>query len=262
MGSGEGIGGSGSGDRLPNFILSAGYTPPPRVSGDVGKGSPKDPVASIYGLLPAAVSTGDVGFNERLRNKRTGESAGATPGSGQGFEGRKKQSGGFQMPRSSLLDGGTTSPASQLYRARDSDAMATTPSRTANGRTPGGRYAATPASRGGGGGLFDIEPPAHTQYSSPSYTPQSYQPARRYSSTPQSDGGDSSDRWITVFGYGPSMQSLVLREFRNYGDIVRHVNGKGNWMHILVSTVESSFADRVYCAARLGPDIFVLRVIS
>eukprot|EP00871_Galdieria_phlegrea_P005637 jgi/Galph1/6074/GphlegSOOS_G4740.1 len=47
---------------------------------------------------------------------------------------------------------------------------------------------------------------------------------------------DSSNTWITVFGFGPSLQAAVLREFRNYGDIVNYIPGKGNWLHLCYKT--------------------------
>ncbi|KAK4524697.1 hypothetical protein GAYE_SCF05G2600 [Galdieria yellowstonensis] len=46
----------------------------------------------------------------------------------------------------------------------------------------------------------------------------------------------STSCWVTVFGFGPSLQTAVLREFRNYGEIVKYIPGKGNWMHICYAT--------------------------
>ncbi|GJQ09243.1 hypothetical protein GpartN1_g1034.t1 [Galdieria partita] len=51
--------------------------------------------------------------------------------------------------------------------------------------------------------------------------------------SPRSEG---SSCWVTVFGFGPSLQAAVLREFRNYGEIIRYIPGKGNWMHICYRT--------------------------
>ncbi|EME32558.1 uncharacterized protein Gasu_03300 [Galdieria sulphuraria] len=52
--------------------------------------------------------------------------------------------------------------------------------------------------------------------------------------SPRSEG---TSCWVTVFGFGPSLQAAVLREFRNYGEIVRYIPGKGNWMHICYRTL-------------------------
>ena len=41
-------------------------------------------------------------------------------------------------------------------------------------------------------------------------------------------------RWVTVFGFpsGSAAISTVLRHFQKSGDIVDHVIGKGNWLHL------------------------------
>jgi len=51
------------------------------------------------------------------------------------------------------------------------------------------------------------------------------------------DDRDALDpKWLTVFGFEPSMLDAVLRDFRSHGHIERHVSGKGNWVHILYRT--------------------------
>ena len=41
-------------------------------------------------------------------------------------------------------------------------------------------------------------------------------------------------RWVTVFGFpsGSAAINTVLRHFQKSGDIVDHVIGKGNWLHL------------------------------
>lgn len=38
--------------------------------------------------------------------------------------------------------------------------------------------------------------------------------------------------WVTVFGFPPAATSFILQQFSQYGNIVRSVTSKGNWMHI------------------------------
>lgn len=104
---------------------------------------------------------------------------------------------------------------------------------------PGSGPSSTPrrdsATQGSGGGLFDYD------RSSPATSRGTTSASRTRFNLPSPAGSmgtpdaETADRWVTVFGFGQSMQSLILREFRNHGEIVRHVSGKGNWMHILVS---------------------------
>ncbi|GJD12956.1 Nucleoporin NUP53 [Galdieria sulphuraria] len=44
--------------------------------------------------------------------------------------------------------------------------------------------------------------------------------------SPRSEG---TSCWVTVFGFGPSLQAAVLREFRNYGEINFVAGTNGNW---------------------------------
>lgn len=39
--------------------------------------------------------------------------------------------------------------------------------------------------------------------------------------------------WVTVFGFPPSYASYILKQFSQYGEIMDHKIGNGNWMHIL-----------------------------
>jgi hypothetical protein len=43
-------------------------------------------------------------------------------------------------------------------------------------------------------------------------------------------------RWITVFGFPAAMEALVLRDLRRHGEVVRTLNGRGNWMHVMYRT--------------------------
>ena len=56
------------------------------------------------------------------------------------------------------------------------------------------------------------------------------------------DGEDR--RWVTVFGFPSTTDSVntVLRHFQKCGDIVNHVLGKGNWLHLRYQKAEE--ADR------------------
>ncbi|KAL9979201.1 hypothetical protein ACROYT_G016830 [Oculina patagonica] len=38
--------------------------------------------------------------------------------------------------------------------------------------------------------------------------------------------------WVTVFGFPPAASSFVLQQFSQYGNIVKSVASKGNWMHL------------------------------
>ncbi|GJD12954.1 Nucleoporin NUP53 [Galdieria sulphuraria] len=49
--------------------------------------------------------------------------------------------------------------------------------------------------------------------------------------SPRSEG---TSCWVTVFGFGPSLQAAVLREFRNYGEIAQMATGKR--IHMVAAT--------------------------
>lgn len=38
--------------------------------------------------------------------------------------------------------------------------------------------------------------------------------------------------WVTVFGFPPAASSFILQQFSQYGNIVKSVTSKGNWIHI------------------------------
>ncbi|XP_068723221.1 nucleoporin NUP35-like isoform X2 [Montipora capricornis] len=38
--------------------------------------------------------------------------------------------------------------------------------------------------------------------------------------------------WVTVFGFPPAASSFILKQFSQYGNIIRSVTSKGNWIHI------------------------------
>mmetsp|Transcript_4514 Transcript_4514/g.13694 ORF Transcript_4514/g.13694 Transcript_4514/m.13694 type:complete len:347 (-) Transcript_4514:282-1322(-) len=222
-GTGSGVGEGMRAERLPNFILSAGYTPQTRSSVDGGGSIGSN---SLLGTTPqASQSRSDYGFNERLRTRRTdGNDAIAFELS---TDGKGKSKGESFMPQRSLLDDDPSSLSMALSRA-DAQYDGATPTPSSGLRTPMRTgVGSTPR----GAGLFDVE-------QSPASVAS---PRTAYGSTlPGSSGrsdGDLRGRWVTVFGFGQAMQSLVLREFRNHGDILRHVTGKGNWMHIQYRTV-------------------------
>lgn len=38
--------------------------------------------------------------------------------------------------------------------------------------------------------------------------------------------------WVTVFGFPPAASSFILQQFSQYGNIVKSVTSKGNWLHL------------------------------
>ena len=54
--------------------------------------------------------------------------------------------------------------------------------------------------------------------------------------TPGLRSAPNMERWITIFGFPPSLESSVLREFRRHGDVVRTMAGRGNWIHLMYAT--------------------------
>jgi len=38
--------------------------------------------------------------------------------------------------------------------------------------------------------------------------------------------------WVTVFGFPPAASSFILQQFSQYGNIVKSVTSKGNWIHL------------------------------
>lgn len=46
----------------------------------------------------------------------------------------------------------------------------------------------------------------------------------------------SNAEWITVFGFPPSKASFIINQFSQYGKILDHKMGEGNWMHIAYET--------------------------
>mmetsp|Transcript_25874 Transcript_25874/g.102031 ORF Transcript_25874/g.102031 Transcript_25874/m.102031 type:complete len:350 (+) Transcript_25874:141-1190(+) len=223
-GGSAGAGGSRT-EQLPNFILSSGYTPPSRAGMDPGKASPKEAYGNLLGASHVSIAPNDVEFNERLRSntKSAGESG---PGiSGTSSDSRRTKRDTY-MPNNSMLD--ESSQAQAFPVGPDSHGY------------PGSGPSSTPrrdsATQGSGGGLFDYD------RSSPATSRGTTSASRTRFNLPSPAGSmgtpdaETADRWVTVFGFGQSMQSLILREFRNHGEIVRHVSGKGNWMHILYRT--------------------------
>jgi len=44
------------------------------------------------------------------------------------------------------------------------------------------------------------------------------------------------DTWVTVFGFTPQDFAFIFKEFQNYGIILRHISGYGNWMNLQYQT--------------------------
>ncbi|XP_027057430.1 nucleoporin NUP35-like isoform X2 [Pocillopora damicornis] len=38
--------------------------------------------------------------------------------------------------------------------------------------------------------------------------------------------------WVTVFGFPPAASSFILQQFSQYGNIMKSVTSKGNWLHL------------------------------
>jgi hypothetical protein len=53
-----------------------------------------------------------------------------------------------------------------------------------------------------------------------------------------SNTSNTEGRWVTVFGFPPGHQGLVLDTFHSYGQILRvkHAQNQGNWIHVLYQT--------------------------
>ena len=48
---------------------------------------------------------------------------------------------------------------------------------------------------------------------------------------------ESSNNWVTVFGFPPSAASYILSQFSQCGNILQHhVPPNGNWMHLKFQT--------------------------
>jgi hypothetical protein len=46
----------------------------------------------------------------------------------------------------------------------------------------------------------------------------------------------SNPEWVTVFGFPPSKASFIINQFSQYGKILDHKMGEGNWVHIAYET--------------------------
>lgn len=229
-------------ERLPNYLMSSGYTP-------TSKSEPRqdERVASLIGSVNIYSSKDkNQAYNERLRvggtpakasvepamkaSSRMGTALFETPARSEPVSGftptpgsAQRSTGGRPPPRRSMLD--EIIPDVNTSSMRDISHPET------------GEGAHEPR------GLFSPERRAVS--ASPMDTGIISTPAgNRKAIFFSPDGGtpgenDGQGRWVTVFGFGPAMQSLVLREFRTHGDIVRHLPGKGNWIHILVRLNQS-----------------------
>ncbi|XP_011402654.1 PREDICTED: nucleoporin NUP53-like [Amphimedon queenslandica] len=47
---------------------------------------------------------------------------------------------------------------------------------------------------------------------------------------------NTSDQWVTVFGFPPSAGSFILEQFSQYGTILKHEMRDGNWIHLQYQT--------------------------
>uniref|UniRef100_A0A7S1XBP0 RRM Nup35-type domain-containing protein n=1 Tax=Compsopogon caeruleus TaxID=31354 RepID=A0A7S1XBP0_9RHOD len=215
-------------ERLKNYLLSSGYTPNPRADGE---GAQDDRVMNLLGSVNIYGSNDSgaaksAAYNERLRAGTSGVALGTrgakpTENPSQGGllaspSNHQNNSRGHirPPPRRSMLDEGGPDVASTI------DEICVAQGDVAYGNQ-GGLFTPAPSHRG------DVRTPMDATVL---VTPT---PQRK--TTLFAHEGDGEGCWITVFGFGSAMQSVVLREFRAHGEIVRHIPGKGNWIHILVS---------------------------
>lgn len=211
--------GSATPDRLPNYLLASSGAPsaaPPSSPYGPGSrppvspyGSGSRPPASPYGPgaspPPQQMPNAPVAFNERLRPSNAPAPSTTPPA----WRGRAAigapaapplKTPSRMPPNKSLLDSGPPSVLNLRSPSAQSPGM--------SGVTPVSASRATPASA-----------------SRRLQTPASASPAV-----------PGVERWVTVFGFPPTMESQVLREFRRHGEVVRTVAGRGNWIHIMYRT--------------------------
>ncbi|KAK4537930.1 hypothetical protein CDCA_CDCA15G3955 [Cyanidium caldarium] len=67
------------------------------------------------------------------------------------------------------------------------------------------------------------------------FTPAASRSPPDYDAVP-SDWEAALACWVTVFGFAPGQQAMVLREMRALGHVQRYVARKGNWMHVQYAT--------------------------
>eukprot|EP00033_Pygsuia_biforma_P002540 GCRY01002811.1.p1 GENE.GCRY01002811.1~~GCRY01002811.1.p1 ORF type:complete len:348 (+),score=38.21 GCRY01002811.1:237-1280(+) len=48
--------------------------------------------------------------------------------------------------------------------------------------------------------------------------------------------GELDPRWVTIYGFPKGSASFILGQFQQFGDVIRHVQGQGNWMHVCYET--------------------------
>lgn len=69
--------------------------------------------------------------------------------------------------------------------------------------------------------------PQHGPVSSPTQTDPFYTQGMAISSDDILD-----ECWVTVFGFPPPASSFILQQFSQYGNIIKSVTSKGNWLHL------------------------------
>ena len=217
-------------ERLPNFLLSSSAapgssvrSPPSQFPFTPSRTPTRDFAPRSAGKPPAGDMTTPpwtfqrrrqgqtVAFNDRLR----------TPDSAPGPADPAAAAAGLATPDSHFS-----------IKTRRGSAIGMEPSPTGSLRTP----SRMPPNKS----LLDSGPPSVLSLRSPSPSP-AHQPITPASLAYRTPGSASPavpglERWVTVFGFSPAMESQVLREFRRHGEIVRTVAGKGNWVHVLYRT--------------------------
>lgn len=223
-------------ERLPNYLLSSSSTPAAAARSPVSqfpfapsrtptrdfpqRSGGKPPAGDLTHTPPWTFQRRrqgqPVAFNDRLR---TPDSASAADTDAFGARGINTPDSLFSV------------------KARRGSAIGMEPSPAGSLRTP----SRMPPNKS----LLDSGPPSVLSLRSPSASPAQqatlppvHTPGSLAHRTPgsASPGGPKTDRWVTVFGFSPSMESQVLREFRRHGEVVRTVAGRGNWVHILYRT--------------------------
>jgi len=200
-------------ERIPNFLLSAPPTPTAAPAPAQMAPSPQafnTPTTPFGRDYRAGNPTTPVTFNERLR-------AGGGYGTPGAMSTRHSQTPTTQTPsrmppsRSLLDDTGMNSASAAIGSLSSSrNNNNTTPARPSSMAFPPGR-------------------PPPISFSTPA-NPQ-----------PLSNSDlDGLERWVTVFGFQPSMEAQVLREMRRHGDVLRSIGSRGNWTHVMYGTSVSA----------------------
>lgn len=228
-----GANGSGSDapppERLPNYLLSSSSTP----------AAPSRSPSSQFPFPPSS-RTPNRDFTPRSGGKPPTGDAMTTPP--WAFPSRRQGQAVAFNDRLRPPDVGSASPADGARGTTGAMLMAVKSGRASGvgaDASPGGAMR-TPSRMPPNKSLLDSGPPSVLHLRSPSASPAqaSLTPGSLAHRTPgsTSPGVPGLERWVTVFGFAPAMESQVLREFRRHGEVVRTVAGRGNWVHILYRT--------------------------